>query len=96
MSGIVSEVITNWFPVNPGPGLEGFVDVITMKFYNAKIEEVDISAALSDNGSIPVDMVDREMIARSPGRAGPKPPCVRRGGRALIRAGIFFTYRTFF
>ena len=34
--------------------------------------------------------VDREMIARSPGRAGPKPPCVRRGGRALIRAGIFF------
>ncbi len=36
------------FPVNPGPGLEGFVDVITMKFYNAKNEEVDIPAAYAD------------------------------------------------
>ena len=30
------------FPVNPGLGLEGFVDVITMKFYNKKNEEQDI------------------------------------------------------
>ncbi|MBQ6762057.1 MAG: GTP-binding protein, partial [Bacteroidales bacterium] len=36
------------FPVNPGPGLEGFVDVITMKFYNAKNEELDIPAAYAD------------------------------------------------
>ena len=36
------------FPVNPGAGLEGFVDVITMKFYNAKNEELDIPAAYAD------------------------------------------------
>ncbi|MBR6053968.1 MAG: elongation factor G [Bacteroidales bacterium] len=36
------------FPVNPGPGLEGFVDVITMKFYNAKNEELEIPAAYAD------------------------------------------------
>ena len=36
------------FPVAPGAGLEGFVDVITMKFYNAKNEEVDIPAAYAD------------------------------------------------
>ncbi|MBQ5985205.1 MAG: elongation factor G [Bacteroidales bacterium] len=36
------------FPVNPGPGLEGIVDVITMKFYNAKNEELDIPAAYAD------------------------------------------------
>ena len=36
------------FPVNPGPGLEGFVDVITMKFYNKKNEEQDIPAAYAD------------------------------------------------
>jgi len=36
------------FPVNPGPGLEGFVDVITMKYYNAKNEELDIPAAYAD------------------------------------------------
>ncbi|MBO6027667.1 MAG: GTP-binding protein, partial [Bacteroidales bacterium] len=36
------------FPVNPGPGLEGFVDVITMKFYNSKNEELDIPAAYAD------------------------------------------------
>ena len=36
------------FPVNPGPGFEGFVDVITMKYYNAKNEELDIPAAYAD------------------------------------------------
>ncbi|MBR5257161.1 MAG: GTP-binding protein, partial [Bacteroidales bacterium] len=36
------------FPVNPGPGFEGFVDVITMKYYNAKNEEQDIPAAYAD------------------------------------------------
>ena len=36
------------FPVNPGPGLEGFVDVITMKYYNAKNEELEIPAAYAD------------------------------------------------
>jgi len=36
------------FPVNPGPGLEGFVDVITMKFYNTKNEELEIPAAYAD------------------------------------------------
>ena len=36
------------FPVNPGPGLEGFVDVITMKYYNRKNEELDIPAAYAD------------------------------------------------
>ena len=36
------------FPVNPGVGLEGVVDVITMKFYNAKNEELDIPAAYAD------------------------------------------------
>ncbi|MBQ9891932.1 MAG: elongation factor G [Bacteroidales bacterium] len=36
------------FPVNPGLGLEGMVDVITMKFYNAKGEALDIPAAYAD------------------------------------------------
>ena len=36
------------FPVNPGPGLEGFVDVITMKYYNKNNEELDIPAAYAD------------------------------------------------
>ena len=36
------------FPVNPGVALEGFVDVIKMKFYNAKNEELDIPAAYAD------------------------------------------------
>ena len=36
------------FPVNPGLGLEGVVDVITMKFYNAKNEELEIPAAYAD------------------------------------------------
>ena len=36
------------FPVNAGPGLEGFVDIITMKFYNTKNEELDIPAAYAD------------------------------------------------
>ena len=36
------------FPVNPGVGLEGFVDVVKMKFYNAKNEELDIPAAYAD------------------------------------------------
>ena len=36
------------FPVNPGLGLEGFVDVITMKFYNKKNEELEIPAAYAD------------------------------------------------
>ena len=36
------------FPVNPGVGLEGFVDVITMKFYNRKNEEQEIPAAYAD------------------------------------------------
>ena len=36
------------FPVNPGLGLEGFVDVITMKFYDKKGQELDIPAAYAD------------------------------------------------
>ena len=36
------------FPVNPGLGLEGFVDVITMKFYDKKGQELDIPAAHAD------------------------------------------------
>ena len=36
------------FPVNAGPALEGFVDVITMKFYNTKNEELEIPAAYAD------------------------------------------------
>ena len=36
------------FPVTPGPGLQGFVDVITMKFYDTKNQEQDIPAAYAD------------------------------------------------
>ena len=36
------------FPVNPGLNLEGFVDVITMKYYNKKNEELEIPAAYAD------------------------------------------------
>ncbi|MBR6346872.1 MAG: GTP-binding protein, partial [Bacteroidales bacterium] len=36
------------FPVAPGLGLEGFVDVITMKFYNRKGEALEIPAAHAD------------------------------------------------
>ena len=36
------------FPANPGLGLEGVVDVINMKFYNAKNEELEIPAAYAD------------------------------------------------
>ena len=36
------------FPVNPGAGLEGVVDVIKMKFYDAKGAESDIPAAYAD------------------------------------------------
>ena len=36
------------FPVNPGLGLEGVVDIITMKFYNRKNEVLDIPAAYAD------------------------------------------------
>jgi elongation factor G len=43
-----SKAVVCQFPVNPGPGLEGFVDVITMKYYNRKNEELDIPAAYAD------------------------------------------------
>ena len=41
------------FPVNPGPGFDGIVDVITMKYYhftdeNGKFEESDIPAQYAD------------------------------------------------
>ena len=43
-----SKAIVCQFPVAPGLGLEGFVDVITMKFYNRKGEELEIPAAHAD------------------------------------------------
>ena len=47
------KVVFAQFPVNPGPGFDGFVDVITMKFYhftdeNGKFEESDIPAQYAD------------------------------------------------
>ena len=36
------------FPVNPGPGFSGVVDVLNMKFYDAKGEEQEIPAQYAD------------------------------------------------
>ena len=47
------KVVFAQFPVNPGPGFDGIVDVITMKYYhftddNGKFEETDIPAQYAD------------------------------------------------
>ncbi len=47
------KVVFAQFPVNPGPGFDGIVDVITMKYYhftddNGKFEESDIPAQYAD------------------------------------------------
>ena len=47
------KIVFAQFPVNPGLGLEGIVDVITMKFYrfkddNGAVEELEIPAAYAD------------------------------------------------
>ena len=46
------------FPVNPGPSFDGFVDVLTMKYYhfkdaNGTREDLEIPAELRDQAEAP-------------------------------------------
>ena len=60
------KVVFAQFPVNPGPGFDGIVDVITMKYYhftddNGKFEETDIPAQYADEA----DELHMELVEKA-------------------------------
>ena len=60
------KVVNLQFPVGVGQGFEGFVDVLTMKYYhfkdaNGSVEELDIPANLSDDA----EMMRQELIEKA-------------------------------